>query len=99
MSLGTLLGCSFGVFIDQKNKPNISTARLYKILISESAHLIRKLRCECVIGHNGEPPTVKEVQNRWLKIMNERLEIDINLMNRLKYGNKYSIDLSVVEST
>jgi ribonuclease HI len=84
--------CSLGVFIDQRNKLNTSTVRLYRILISESAHLIWKLRCECVIGCDGEPPTIKEVQNRWSKIMNERLEIDINLMNCLRYGNEYSID-------
>ncbi|KAJ7260541.1 hypothetical protein C8J57DRAFT_1037543, partial [Mycena rebaudengoi] len=74
--------------------------RLYRILISESAHFIWKLRCECVIGRDDQPPTVREAQNRWFKIMNERLEIDINLSSkRLKYGSEYSIAPSVVLST
>ncbi|KAJ7249647.1 hypothetical protein C8J57DRAFT_1079502 [Mycena rebaudengoi] len=98
-SMGMVLGCGLSVFKDTKNKPHSGTSRLYKILVSESAHLIWKLRCECVIGRDGVPPTVSEVQNRWFKNLSLRLEIDINLTNRLKYGKEYSIPPSVVQDT
>ncbi|KAJ7219856.1 hypothetical protein C8J57DRAFT_954922, partial [Mycena rebaudengoi] len=98
-SIGIALGCGLSVFRDESDKPHLGSSRLYKILISESAHLIWKLRCECVIGRDGEPPTVKEVRNRWFKNLGTRLEIDINLTDRLKYGNEYSVHPSIVEST
>ncbi|KAJ7271111.1 hypothetical protein C8J57DRAFT_948518, partial [Mycena rebaudengoi] len=98
-SIGIALGCGLSVFRDESDKPHLGSSRLYKILISESAHLIWKLRCECVIGRDGEPPTVKEVRNCWFKNLGMRLEIDINLTDRLKYGNEYSVHPSIVEST
>ncbi|KAJ7141073.1 hypothetical protein C8R44DRAFT_762658 [Mycena epipterygia] len=51
------------------------TTRLYKILITESAHLIWRFRNERVIQDKGSAPLSK-IQNRWLKIINNRLAID-----------------------
>ncbi|KAJ7882339.1 hypothetical protein B0H13DRAFT_1573459, partial [Mycena leptocephala] len=40
-----------------------------------------------------------EVHNRWVKIMNERLEIDINLTNRSKYGKQHALSPALVLDT
>ncbi|EPS95423.1 hypothetical protein FOMPIDRAFT_64580, partial [Fomitopsis schrenkii] len=48
-------------------------ARLWRILISEGAHLVWRLRCERVIGHaaeDGWTHTAKTVTTKWLRSMN-----------------------------
>ncbi|KAJ7150818.1 hypothetical protein C8R43DRAFT_951252 [Mycena crocata] len=40
LSLGSILGCSLATFSDEKNRPIPSTARLYRILMTESLFLI-----------------------------------------------------------
>ncbi|KAH9857508.1 RnaseH-domain-containing protein [Lenzites betulinus] len=54
--------------------------RLTRIVLSETAHLIWKARCERVIegGNNASRrPPAEALQARWLKTMNERLNLDI----------------------
>lgn len=46
-NLGIILGTNLLEFKDAKGKPAPGIKRLYKILITESAHLIWKLCCEC----------------------------------------------------
>ncbi|KAJ7624010.1 hypothetical protein B0H17DRAFT_963997 [Mycena rosella] len=99
LSMGSLMGCGLASFKDEKGEPLDRHERLYRILISESMHLIWKLRCECVIGCNGEPLIMHEVHNRWLKNINERLEEDMNLTNYLKFGRQHSLLPSVVIDT
>jgi ribonuclease HI len=62
-------------------------------------YLIWKLRCECVIGRNSEPPTANEIHNRWVHTINERLEIDKNLTNELKFGKQYILPRKLVLDT
>jgi ribonuclease HI len=71
--------------------------RLYKILITESAHLIWKLRNERVIGVDGPAPLTK-ITNRWLKTVNNRLAIDCAMTNTKKYGRK-ALKSSLVKKT
>ncbi|KAJ7167393.1 hypothetical protein C8R43DRAFT_877610 [Mycena crocata] len=99
LSLGSILGCVLPAFEDEKKRPQPSTARLYRILITESLWLVWKLRCECVIQNDGKPPTVQEIHNRWVRMMNERLQIDINLTNTLKFDKQYSLPHSLVLDT
>ncbi|KAJ7125857.1 hypothetical protein C8R46DRAFT_927517 [Mycena filopes] len=99
LSLGAILGCGLANFEDEKKKAIPSTARLYRILITESMYLIWKLRCECVIGHDGVPPAKNHVHNRWVRTMNEHLEIDINLTNEMKFGKQYSLPQALVLET
>ncbi|KAJ7458711.1 hypothetical protein B0H11DRAFT_1693074, partial [Mycena galericulata] len=61
--------------------------------------LIWKLRCERVIGHDGVPASEQEIHNRWLHAINERIEIDRNLTNHLKFGKQYSVAPSLVLET
>jgi ribonuclease HI len=76
---------------------DIGEKRLYKILITESAHLIWKIRNERVIGGEGPAPLAKIV-NRWLKTVNNRLAIDCAMTNTKKYGKK-SLKSSLVKKT
>ncbi|KAJ7821842.1 ribonuclease H-like protein, partial [Mycena leptocephala] len=99
VSMGTILGSGLAVFKDDAGKPQPALARLYKILMTESAHVIWKLRCDSVIGRGGTPPSTHEVHNRWVKVMNERLEIDINLTNRSKYGKQHALSPALVLDT
>jgi len=61
--------------------------RFYRILITESAHLIWKIRCNRVIQNEGELATANEVRNKWLAAINIRLELDRKMTNP-KYEKK-----------
>ncbi|KAJ6459390.1 hypothetical protein C8R47DRAFT_1022598 [Mycena vitilis] len=76
---------------------NTGTSRLYRILVSESAHLIWKLRNERVI-QGKEPASEREIHNRWLKTINNRLAMDSTLTNSQKWGKK-AINKSLVLET
>ncbi|KAJ6487897.1 hypothetical protein C8R45DRAFT_1053476 [Mycena sanguinolenta] len=68
-------------------KTDVSTTRLYRILISESAHLIWRLRNERVL--NGKPSsTTSEIRNRWTHALNMRIAIDCLCINKAKYGTR-----------
>ncbi|KAJ7864066.1 RnaseH-domain-containing protein [Mycena leptocephala] len=92
VSMGSILGSGLARFKDAAGKPQPALARLYKILMTESAHIIWKLRCDSVIGRGGTPPSANEVHNRWLKI-------DRILTNKLKYGKQHALAPSLVLET
>ena len=65
--------------------------RLYRILISESAYLIWKLRCERRISNEDDPEkyhSETEIHNRWVATVNNRLNMDKLMTNKKKYGKK-----------
>ncbi|KAJ7170943.1 hypothetical protein C8R43DRAFT_1150631, partial [Mycena crocata] len=70
---------------------------LFRIIVSESAHLIWRLRCERVIQEKA-PASNNEINNRWLKGINNRLRIDCELTNVIKYG-KRSLKKEIVLKT
>ncbi|KAJ7896843.1 hypothetical protein B0H13DRAFT_1504969, partial [Mycena leptocephala] len=53
--------------------------RLYRILMSEAAYLIWKIRNEHVINQDGEPATEQEIVNKWHYHINYRLKVDTTL--------------------
>ncbi|KAJ7924653.1 hypothetical protein B0H13DRAFT_1863693 [Mycena leptocephala] len=76
LSMGEVLGCCLASFeAESKTKPS-GVNRLCRILISESAYLIWKIRCERVIGRDGEAHSEAEIHNRWVHTLNDRLEVD-----------------------
>ncbi|KAJ7611473.1 hypothetical protein B0H17DRAFT_1221124 [Mycena rosella] len=75
-SMGMILGSALTIFENESRMKLSGLNRLYQILISESAFLIWKLRNESVIMKDGAAPSVHEVHNRWVSLMNERLKID-----------------------
>jgi ribonuclease HI len=76
VSLGTILGCGLAEFHDESGKEKKGTRRLYRILMSESAYLIWRIRNDRVISRGGEPATEDEIVNRWKFAINQRLQVD-----------------------
>lgn len=63
----------------ENSKPDSAKNRLYKILVTQSAHLIQGLRCERRIDNEDNPSdhhTTKAVRRRWYNKINERMRID-----------------------
>ncbi|KAG6914510.1 hypothetical protein DXG01_009287 [Tephrocybe rancida] len=81
----------------KKNEPDDGTPRFLKLLTTESAHLIWKLRCERVIRNENQKLSITEVENRWLKAINDRLKLDQQLTNT-KLGKK-AIPRNLVKET
>ncbi|KIJ44422.1 hypothetical protein M422DRAFT_252017 [Sphaerobolus stellatus SS14] len=75
--------------------------RLYRILISESAHLIWRMRCEWRISGEGQPEkhiTPNEVTHRWYKTIGLRALQDVLSANTARYGKK-AVRKEMVDST
>jgi ribonuclease HI len=73
------------------------TTCLFRIIVSESAHLIWRLRNERVIQEK-DPALQQEIRNRWCKAINNRLTLDCMLTNVTMYAKK-SIKKSLVKAT
>ncbi|KAJ7758247.1 hypothetical protein B0H16DRAFT_1662335 [Mycena metata] len=96
---GGIMGAALATFSGENNKESKGSARLYRILMTDSMYLIWKIRCEVVIRDNGVAKSVTEIHNRWVALMNERLEIDRSLTNRVRFGKQHAIPASVVFDT
>uniref|UniRef100_A0A0W0FRJ7 Uncharacterized protein n=1 Tax=Moniliophthora roreri TaxID=221103 RepID=A0A0W0FRJ7_MONRR len=72
-------------------------ARLWKLLVTESAYLIWVLRCERVIRNNNAPAAEQQIINRWRHSINERLNLDRRLTDP-KYERK-ALNQSTVKET
>ncbi|KAF9497664.1 ribonuclease H-like protein [Pleurotus eryngii] len=84
LSWGTMLGCALIPFKPQNKQPNVKSrglARLYRIIISESAHLIWKLRCERRIEYEDDP-------DKFHSPLEIKLALDCTLTNTRKYGER-----------
>ncbi|KAJ7191841.1 ribonuclease H-like protein [Mycena pura] len=86
ISLGTILGCGLAEFRDSRGKIDRGAQRLYRVLISESAYLIWRLRNERVIDRDGEPASEEEIMNKFKFAINQRLQMDRLLANRPRRG-------------
>jgi hypothetical protein len=84
--LGIILSCGLTNLKGADRKRKSCESRLYRILVSESAHLIWKLRLERIIG--GKPPhSEREITRRWRKCVENRIAIDCMMMSK-KYGKR-----------
>jgi len=90
-TLGQIMACA------AITRQDAGATRLFRILVSESAHLIWRLRNERVI-QKKEEASQREIYNRWCKTINNRLGLDCTLTNAAKYG-KRAIKKSVVLRT
>ena len=91
MSEGAILGGGLANFKNAKGNPDSAKNRLYRILITESAHLIWVLRCERRIANEDNPQnhhTEEAVRNRWYEKINGRMQINCLLTNQYLYENK-----------
>ncbi|KAJ7679447.1 ribonuclease H-like protein [Mycena polygramma] len=85
--IGEIMACGLTKKGDRPGKTDAGTTRLWRILISESAHLIWRLRNERVI--NGkDASTITKIRNRWSHALNVRIGIDCLQINKAKYGAK-----------
>jgi ribonuclease HI len=88
---GMILGCSMGKFTNQAGHIKPGANRLFQILISESAYMIWKIRCERRIQNEDNPEkyhSETEIHNRWLAMINNRLSMDCLMTNKRRYGRK-----------
>ncbi|KAJ7739998.1 hypothetical protein DFH07DRAFT_778530 [Mycena maculata] len=99
VTLGSILGCGLAKFCDDRGKEKRGTRRLYQILMSESAYLIWKLRNDRVISQNGEPTVKEEILNKWKFAINQRLQVDITLVNRPVKGKRPALAPKLVLET
>ncbi|KAJ7195743.1 ribonuclease H-like protein [Mycena pura] len=99
ISLGTVLGCGLAEFRDAKGKVDRGRQRLYRVLISESAYLIWRLRNERVIQNEGAPASAEEIKNKFKFTINQRLQIDKILANRPRKGKLPTLPPKLVLGT
>jgi len=87
--LGLIVGCCMAKFHNEKSQRKFGAERLYRILMTESAHLIWRIRCERVLERSDRDQwhTAKEISNRWQSTLNKRLALDQAMTSR-KYGSK-----------
>jgi ribonuclease HI len=98
---GALLGCGLSNFTKDNGKPDAGLNRLFRIIVTESMHLIWKIRCERTITWNNDPSkfhTPTEIHNKWLQAINCRLRIDSVQTNR-KIFKKKVIDPKLILRT
>ncbi|KAJ7023633.1 hypothetical protein C8F04DRAFT_969939 [Mycena alexandri] len=86
-SMGEIMACGATRRGPPQKKPEAGMTRFYRILVSESAHLIWRLRNERVIQETG-PADINEIRNWWLKALNDKLGLDCLLTNTNRYGSK-----------
>ncbi|KZV95713.1 hypothetical protein EXIGLDRAFT_610125 [Exidia glandulosa HHB12029] len=100
LDLGSVLGCMLLEF-SPEDKPNSGLTRAMRIIISESAFLIWKLRCERRIEHEDDldnSPSREEITGRWQMAINARVSHDRHLTNKRRYGRK-ALDEDLVLKT
>ncbi|KAF8231482.1 hypothetical protein L208DRAFT_1398821, partial [Tricholoma matsutake] len=95
--LGNIISCALTEFKKSDGKHTSGSNRLWRILVSELAHLIWKLHCERVIKYENTPYIPEEISNRWHKMINARLETNCSMTNH-RYEKK-SLKTKVVAQT
>ncbi|KAJ3817209.1 RNase H-domain-containing protein [Lentinula raphanica] len=83
---GTILGCGALNIRNQNGKTSPGESRLYRIIVSESAHLIWKLRNERVINQTDPLPR-ERIEKRWRTTIHGRYQIDCILATS-RFGKK-----------
>ncbi|KAL6298150.1 hypothetical protein BKA93DRAFT_744742 [Sparassis latifolia] len=99
-TLGSILGCTLVIHRDGQKHPQCGANCLYRILVSESAYLIWKIRCERVIQRNDNPHklhSVKEITAKWHDTINCRLLLDRS-MTRRHFGTRALNGLTVLST-
>lgn len=88
-SLGVITGCGMSKFLSKTGKHKLGAERFYRILMTESAYLIWKIRCERVLERSNRDQwhSAQEIKNRWHDVMNKRLTLDQAMTNR-RYETK-----------
>ena len=83
-SEGVVLGEGLANFKMENGKPDAAKNRLYRILITESVHLIWVLRCERRMNGGNSPQNYhmeEAVKAKWWGKMNKKMRINCLLTN------------------
>ncbi|KAF6747237.1 hypothetical protein DFP72DRAFT_821966, partial [Ephemerocybe angulata] len=97
-TLGDILTCGLP---NRKLKLTPGQERLRTIVIAETAWLIWVIRCKWVIDDESDPdlyPSIPELENRWWKMINSKLDFDILASDKKRYEAK-AIDTNTVKDT
>ncbi|KAH9911854.1 uncharacterized protein B0H18DRAFT_823024, partial [Fomitopsis serialis] len=90
MTLTTIQSANLMQWTTSNGKRRKNAERLWRILVSESAFLIWKLRCERVIGHESEEDwnhSHRAIVNRWKRTIEDRLHLDMTMSHK-RFGRK-----------
>ncbi|KAK0452739.1 uncharacterized protein EV420DRAFT_1273683 [Desarmillaria tabescens] len=91
-SLGIALGATLIQIQNRKGDVDKAATRMYRILMTETIHLIWKIRCQRRIQRGDDDPsgwhTREEIRGLWITAMNRRLMIDRMLVDKRRYGSK-----------
>ncbi|KAJ7580539.1 hypothetical protein C8J56DRAFT_795030 [Mycena floridula] len=87
IDFGTIMGCGSIKIFSAGQKMDEGKTRLFRIVVSESAHLIWKTRCRVVVKEEMVP-TTGHIINLWTRAINERLAEDRRLTNPYQHRNK-----------
>ncbi|KAF6762488.1 hypothetical protein DFP72DRAFT_801729, partial [Ephemerocybe angulata] len=98
VTMGDILTCGLS---NKKIKLSPGQERLRTIVLAETAWLIWVVRCKWVIDDEANPdlyPSIAELENRWWKLMNAKLDFDILASDKKRYETK-AVPVSLVLDT
>ncbi|EJD38137.1 hypothetical protein AURDEDRAFT_28217, partial [Auricularia subglabra TFB-10046 SS5] len=90
-NFGTTFGCGKMTVCDQDGHVLPGPSRLFRILTSEAAFLIWKIRNERRIQNKDDPEkhvSETEIINRFRSTIERRFRVDVNMTNRKRYKSK-----------
>ncbi|KAH9849959.1 hypothetical protein C2E23DRAFT_736462 [Lenzites betulinus] len=96
LAFGALMGAPALTLNGPNGQPMTGASRFARLLLTESTHLVWKLRCQRVIDDNFRPGvdhSLREIENRWWDMVNRRLLVDQVLVARRKKINGLSRSL------
>ena len=99
---GTILGYGLAMYQSEEGNQKLTGANcLYAIIVSESAHLIWRLRYKWKFSEGAAPekiPSDNAVREMWLRNINHRLQLEMLQTDKLRYGRK-ALNSTLVEKT
>ncbi|KZV84353.1 hypothetical protein EXIGLDRAFT_624316 [Exidia glandulosa HHB12029] len=101
MSLGLVFGCGLIVIRNERGKAIAGATRLLRILISEAAYLIWKIRNERRIKFGDDPEqehTEEEIIRRFKAAINKRLRMDMITTSKRKFKQR-ALPLRLMRAT
>ncbi|EJD39122.1 hypothetical protein AURDEDRAFT_24442, partial [Auricularia subglabra TFB-10046 SS5] len=99
--IGTIWGCALAKPKNNWGQIDPGAEHAYRIVVSESAFLAWKVRCEKRIEHEDEPdwaPSPAEVKRRWYDVINKSIANDRLLTNKRRYGRQAIRSGTVLET-
>ncbi|KAJ6556300.1 hypothetical protein B0H19DRAFT_948005 [Mycena capillaripes] len=99
VSLGGVLGSGLADFRDEQGRRDEGVERLYRILMSEAAYLIWKIRNDRVINRDGKSVPEAEIINKWNYNIEHRRQVNITLARRPPKDGKRTLMPQLVWDT